>query len=85
MLGGSRLLDQTKILFMRSDPEPDDADWRVDAEDAMRGVNAGRPIAAYPLEMQRGMARIRLQQLVVGARDGLHFRWKVSETSPELV
>jgi hypothetical protein len=66
-----------------SNPEPHDADWRVDAEGAMRGADANRPEATDAFEMERRMTGVRLQDLVVGAGQSLQVSFEIVEMSPE--
>ena len=68
---------------MRSDPEPNDPVWRIDAENSMGGADASGPKATDAFEVERWMAWVGLQELVVCAGDRLHVRGKIGKESPE--
>jgi len=58
--------DEIVVLGMRTDPEPHDAGVRtVDAENAIVESDSARPEAPHPLELERRMTWIGLQDGVL--------------------
>ena len=57
--------DEPLVLFMKADPEPNDAVRRLDAERTMRETNSDRPILADTLELQGRMTRIDFEEFEI--------------------
>jgi hypothetical protein len=67
------LTDESLVLFVRSDPIPQNTGGRIDAERAVARADSHRPISAYSLEVKRRMLGIGSQQLIVVTRELLEF------------
>jgi hypothetical protein len=76
------LSDHLVVLTMRADPDSHDAVRDVDAECAMMDAGANRPEIADALEVQRRVARIRTEQLIVLIRNLSDFPEAGPRTAP---
>ena len=60
------LADELVVVGMRTDPEPHQAAvWTVDAENAVVESDSARPEAADPLEVERRMMWVGLQESIL--------------------
>ena len=64
-----RLADNSIVLSMRSDPEPEYPTVYINAECTMALTDADRPEPCDAFEMERGVSRIALHQLKVLIRE----------------
>ncbi len=81
--GDDFLAEDPVILFVRSDPKPQDAIGRLHSDCSMRQANANGPVLTNTLEMKRWMVRICLQQLIVVTRELLKFGGEFVKGAPE--
>ena len=71
------------VLRVPPDPKPGDGCFLFHGERAVVQSNPHRPEAPNPLEMQRGMARVLLQQPVGLVRQPSNLFWKIVVATPE--
>ncbi len=76
--------DDLIILAVVADPKPYDIVPILNRHRPIMDTNARRPIAAYFLEMQRGMTRIAFEQPKIFVREPLNVFGKFLPEAPEL-
>lgn len=73
---GAQLADQSIIFGVWSNPEPHDTFRPVVRQHPVVQTDAGRPEAANPLEVERRVIRVQLQQSKVLVRKITHLFWQ---------
>jgi hypothetical protein len=78
------LADETVILGVVADPEPQDPALDINTEGAMTKAYSARPKAAHTLEMERGVMRVSLEKLILLIGQALNTWAQASVTGPKL-
>jgi hypothetical protein len=60
------LADQSIVIGVRADPEPNISIFRLDSQSSVAQADADGPISSNFFELERGVARIALERRKIG-------------------